>query len=112
MSPHLVDGLSAEAASQICMNQCKAMCCRGSLVLKLTITEEARFRERAAVLGLAALITPTSDGGGLVRFAEHPGEHCPMLDDATSACRIYEHRPQRCRDFPQDVTPGCAISGG
>jgi Fe-S-cluster containining protein len=112
MPPHLLEGLSAEAASQICMNQCKAMCCRGSLVLQLTITEVAPFRERAAALGLAALIAPTSDGGGWVRFAEHPGEHCPMLDGTTSACRIYEHRPQRCRDFPQDVTPGCAISGG
>ena len=112
MSPHLVDGLSAEAASQICMNQCKAMCCRGSLVLQLTSGEVTAFREHAATLGIAALVTQTSDGGGWVRFSEHPGEHCPMLDDATSACRIYEDRPQRCRDFPQNLIPGCAISGG
>ncbi len=112
MPPHLMDGLSAEAASQICMNQCKAMCCRGSLVLQLTSDEVTAFRKHAAILGVAALITPTSDGGGWVRFSGHSGEHCPMLDGSTYTCRIYEERPQRCHDFPQNLTPGCAISGG
>ena len=112
MSPHLMDGLSAEAASHICMNQCKAKCCRGSLVLQLTSSEVTTFTEHAAILGVTPLITPTPDGGGWLRFPDHPGERCPMLDDSTSACRIYEDRPQRCRDFPQNLTPGCAISGG
>lgn len=112
MSPHLIAGLSAEAASHICMNQCKAMCCRGSLVLRLTSGEVPAFKGHAATLGIVVLMTQTSDGGGWVRFSEHPGEHCPMLDDSSSTCRIYEDRPQRCRDFPQILTPGCAISGG
>ena len=112
MSPYLVSGLTTEAASQICMNQCKAMCCRGSLVLQLTSSEVTAFKSHSAILGVDALITPTSDGGGQVRFAEHPGEHCPMLDESTFACRVYEDRPQRCRDFPQTLIPGCAISGG
>ena len=112
MSPHLIDGLSAEDASQICMNQCKAICCRGPLILQLTGDEVTAFKEHAAALGVTALITPTSTDGGWLRFQEQPGGHCPMLDDSTSACRIYEDRPQRCRDFPQVLTPGCAISGG
>jgi Fe-S-cluster containining protein len=112
MSPHMIAGLSAEAASHICIDQCKAMCCRGSLVLRLTSSEVPAFKKHAATLGVAILMTPTSDGGGWVRFSEHPGEHCPMLDDSSSTCRIYEDRPQRCRDFPQHLTPGCAISGG
>ena len=34
----------------------------------------------------------------------------PMLDPETWACRIYEHRPRRCREFPERLTPGCQLS--
>ena len=112
MSPHLIAGLTAEAASHICMNQCKAMCCRGPLVLSLTEDEVSAFTEHADSLGVELVITRSSNGDGWVRFSDHLGEHCPMLDNATSGCRIYPDRPLRCRDFPEKLTPGCAISGG
>ena len=105
-------GLTAEAASHICMVQCRAMCCRGSLILRLSGEEVPVFKGHASTLGVDLSITPASDGGGWVRFSDHADEHCPMLDDATSVCRIYKDRPQRCRDFPERLTPGCAISGG
>ena len=35
-----------------------------------------------------------ADGGGNLLFLDHPGECCPMLDQATFACRIYEQRPR------------------
>lgn len=104
-------GLSAAADSRICMEQCKAMCCRGPLILRLDKDETGSFRDHALSLGLAVQMTQGPGGGGWVRFSDHPGERCPMLDDATSACRIYGDRPQRCRDFPEKPTPGCAISG-
>ena len=110
--PHIIAGLTPEAASAICMNQCKAMCCRGSLILILSAAEVPLFEEQATSLGAAATVTRTPAGEGWVRFSDHAGEHCPMLDDSTSRCRIYEDRPQRCRDFPETLTPGCAISGG
>ncbi len=69
------------------------------------------FEAKAAAMGLAVKVDAAPGGGGWVKFAEHPGERCPMLEDATSACRIYEDRPQRCRSFPERPTPGCAISG-
>ena len=103
--------LAPAAASHICMTQCKAMCCRGPILLQLTRDEVPSFREHAARLGVEAEVAQSPNGGGWVRFSDHPGEHCPMLDDATSSCRIYDDRPQRCRDFPQRPTPGCAISG-
>ena len=112
MPPHLIPGLTPEAASDICMNQCRAMCCRGALVLSLGAAEVADFERQAAALGVAAVVAQSVDGVGWVKFADHPGECCPMLDQATFACRIYENRPQRCRDFPEKLTPGCAISGG
>jgi Fe-S-cluster containining protein len=112
MPPHLIAGLTHEAATRICMGQCRAMCCRGLLILRLTGDEVPAFRGHAAALGVDLALTQTTDGEGWVRFAEHAGERCPMLDDATSACRIYKDRPRRCRDFPERVTPGCAISGG
>lgn len=111
MPPNLKPGLTAEAASRICMHQCRAQCCRGPLVLQLSREEVIEWQGFAEGLGVAATIRRASDGNGWVRFSEHEGEHCPFLDNATSACRIYAHRPQRCRDFPERATPGCAISG-
>ena len=109
--PHLMAGLTPAAASDICMNHCKAMCCRGPLVLRLSPDEVRAFEGHAVRLGVAVRITQTPEGGGWLRFLDHPGEHCPMLDDATSACLIYQYRPQHCRDFPRRPTPGCLISG-
>ena len=108
---HVMAGLTGPAASGICMSQCKAMCCRGALILQLTPDEVDGFKEQASKLGVEAQVAESADGGGWVRFADHPGEHCPMLDNATSACRIYQDRPRRCREFPEKLTPGCAISG-
>jgi Fe-S-cluster containining protein len=104
--------MSAEFASDICMNQCRAMCCRGPLILSLTGTERLAFERHASNLGVVLRVSRSPDGGGWVKFSEHEGECCPMLDRATFACRIYFDRPQRCRDFPERLTPGCAISGG
>ena len=112
MPSYLRPGLTAVAASEICMRQCRAQCCRGPLVLRLTPEEVVVLEGLAGALGVEAAITPDAGGGGQVRFLDHAGEHCPFLDNATSACRIYPQRPRRCRDFPQGPTPGCAISGG
>ena len=103
--------LTPEAATDICMNQCRAMCCRGPLILRLSGDESSRFEEQAMALGLTVNVDAAPGGGGWVKFAEHTGERCPMLEDTTSACRIYQDRPQRCRIFPERPTPGCAISG-
>ena len=108
---HLLPGLTPEAASRICMDQCHAMCCRGPLILRLTEQESADFRQRAAALGIDAKVSQAPGGGGWVKFSDHPGERCPMLDEDTWACRIYQQRPQRCRSFPEKPTAGCAISG-
>ncbi len=112
MASYLRAGLDPAAASQICMNQCRAKCCRGAWILSLGQAETQVFQAKAEELGVEALVRPAADGGGWIRFSEHPGERCPMLDPATFACRIYESRPQRCRSFPERMTPGCAISGG
>ena len=112
MPHYLAPGLTPEAATDICMNQCRAMCCRDPYILRLSTSEAEAFKAHATSLGVPLTIEPAADGVGWVRFSEHPGEHCPMLDDATSACRIYKDRPQRCREFPESLTPGCAISGG
>ena len=109
---HLATGLTLQAASQICMRQCRAQCCRGPLYLRLTALEASTFKARAAALGVELALVEEADGSGVVSFLEHAGERCPMLDDATSTCRIYEDRPARCREFPEKPRPGCAISGG
>ena len=105
-------GLSLDQASHICMNVCHAMCCQGPLLLELTAEEVTGFAEGAKSLGIRAVIGEGNDGGGWVKFSDHEGEKCPMLDPDTLACRIYEKRPRRCREFPEKLTPGCPISGG
>ena len=112
MSPTLKPGLTPETASHICMSYCRAMCCRGALVLRLSEEEIAAFEDHARSFGIEVVKTQPLSGGAWVRFSDHPGERCPMLDAATNACRIYDNRPQRCRDFPEKPTPGCPISGG
>jgi Fe-S-cluster containining protein len=108
---HLAAGLTLEAASRICRHECRALCCRGPLYLSLTAAEVAGFKAHAAALGAELELHEAADGSGTVSFLEHPGQHCPMLDDATSVCRIYEDRPERCRTFPEKARPECAISG-
>ena len=86
--------LTPKEASRICMDQCRAMCCRGPLILRLEPDEVAVFHREAVHLGTTADISPAADGGGDLLFLDHPGECCPMLDQATFACRIYEQRPR------------------
>ena len=103
--------LSPAAASRICMTECRAMCCRGPLILRLEPDEIAPFYRDADRLGAVIQIRRAPDGSGRLQFLDHPGERCPMLDAATAACRIYPRRPQCCRAFPRKPEPGCAISG-
>ena len=98
--------------SDICMNRCRAMCCRGPWVLTLAREEVQVLRGYAGDFGVKLVVREAADGSGRVRFSDHAGDRCPMLDPRTFACRIYEERPQRCREFPERPTPGCAISGG
>jgi len=103
--------LTAEEASHVCMHECRSHCCRGPLYLQLAPSEVEAFRAHGTALGVELDLVEAPDGTGTVSFLEHPGERCPMLDDTTSACRIYEHRPQRCREFPDRPRPDCPISG-
>lgn len=112
MSPYLMPGLGPKEASKICMETCQAMCCRGPLLLALDSSEVQAFQEDAAKLGLKVTIQGGLRDGGWLKFADYEGERCPMLEPETWACRIYERRPRRCREFPERWTPGCAISGG
>jgi Fe-S-cluster containining protein len=93
------------------MTECLAQCCRGPLYLRLSAPEVRTFKARAAALGIALELKEAADGSASLGFLEHPGERCPMLDDGTSACRIYDDRPRQCREFPRAPRPGCAISG-
>jgi Fe-S-cluster containining protein len=102
--------LTPEAASHICMHECRSLCCRGPLYLTLGPSELSSFRANGDALGVELDIVEAPDGSGMVSFLEHPGERCPMLDPVTSACRIYDDRPQRCREFPDVPRPDCAIS--
>ncbi len=112
MPSFLAPGISPGEASHICMNLCQAMCCRGPLVLELAASEVENFAAESRRLQVQPRINVGADGNGWIKFTDHPGEMCPMLNAETFACRIYDSRPRRCREFPTRLTPGCAISGG
>ena len=107
---YLKPGLRLREANTICMEQCRGQCCRGALILRLGKNEVAEFKEMGAYLGIETNISVSRYGYAWVKFSEHIGEHCPMLDPDTSECLIYHNRPTRCRAFPEKPTPGCPIS--
>ena len=107
---YLKPGLRLREANTICMEQCRGQCCRGALILRLGKNEVAEFKEMGARLGIATNISVSRYGDAWVKFSEHIGDHCPMLDPDTSQCLIYDNRPTRCRAFPEKPTLGCPIS--
>ena len=107
---YLKPGLRLREANTICMEQCRGQCCRGALILHLGKNEVAEFKEMGAYLGIETNISVSRYGDAWVKFSEHIGDHCPMLDPDTSQCLIYDNRPARCRTFPEKPTPGCPIS--
>ena len=107
---YLKPGLALRQANAICMDQCRGQCCRGPLILHLDKNEVAEFKEMGACLGIETNISVSRYGDAWVKFSEHVGEHCPLLDPDTSQCLIYNNRPARCRAFPEKPTPGCPIS--
>ena len=107
---YLKPGLRLREANTICMEQCRGQCCRGALILRLGKNEVAEFKEMGAYLGIETNISVSRYGDAWVKFSEHTGDHCPMLNPDTSQCLIYDNRPARCRTFPEKPTPGCPIS--
>lgn len=102
-------GLTVIEAQRLCRDVCGALCCQGPQVLVLTAGEAIEMRAHASRLGATMVLHARDDGGASLRFPDHAGDRCPMLD-AADACRIYESRPARCRAFPEGPRPGCVIS--
>jgi Fe-S-cluster containining protein len=98
------------ASTELCMGRCHAACCQGPAYLLLAAGEVSDFAAQGQRLGVPVRLRATAAGGAQVRFLEHPGDRCPMLDPTTFACRIYEARPGRCRAFPEARRPGCLLS--
>ena len=89
---------------EVCAKQCRAGCCRAPGHVVITKDE---------MLGLKSL-------NWRVRFEKHEkpgmwvmnfrkGRDCRFLDQATSLCSIYAHRPEGCRTFPKRPAPGCRV---
>ena len=106
---YLKPGLTLEAASSICIERCRAQCCQGPLILCLSEEEKLIFQQSAD--GMSTPLKMTLVGQSwLLKFQDHQGDRCPMLDAETMKCLIYEHRPQQCQVFPAEPIEGCAIS--
>jgi Fe-S-cluster containining protein len=106
---YLKKGLTEQSASLICRHECLAQCCKGPLILSLTSKEKQLFISKANDNHKSIHITDQKSGGWL-KFEDHDGHCCPMLDLVTNKCLIYDERPHRCRKFPEKPVEGCAIS--
>ena len=106
---YLKPGLTVEAASSICIERCGAQCCQGPLILCLSEEEKLVFYNTADRTYIHLAMTPSGESW-LVKFQDHQGSRCPMLDSETKKCLIYEDRPKQCRAFPSGPIEGCEIS--
>lgn len=99
-----------EATKELCVDECGSKCCRTpSFYLPLKPEEEALFadypiRNSVAIRDDAAGLTLK---GRFLSFQD-TGGRCPHLDFA-GMCGIYENRPDCCRAFPDEPTPGCLL---
>ena len=106
---YLKHGLTIEDASNICIERCGAQCCQGPLVLCLSEEERLVFKNTSDNMGTSLKITPFGESW-IVKFEDHQGDCCPMLDIKTMKCLNYEHRPRQCKEFPSRPIKGCEIS--
>ena len=91
----------------LCVERCRAACCRAPGSVVLSHHEANRM----------ALRSPTplhlyDEGGNRLRlnFSDHDG-HCPMLE-ADARCRIYSDRPVACHRYPSQPELRCAVWPG
>jgi len=106
---YLKPGLTVEAASSICIERCRAQCCQGPLILCLSEEEKLIFQQKADGMGTPLKITLLGQSW-ILKFQDHQGDRCPMLDSETMKCLIYEDRPSQCHEFPSGRIHGCEIS--
>ncbi len=106
---YLKPGLTVEAASSICIERCGAQCCQGPLILCLSEEEKLTFHHTGDSMCIPLVMTPLGESW-LVKFQDHQGSRCPMLDLETKKCLIYEDRPRQCQAFPSAPIEGCEIS--
>lgn len=100
-----------EPSVWLCVDVCESKCCRTpQLYLTLTPEEEKLFEghplRNEITVKESDEITKTIEGRFLW-FRETNGK-CPHLD-VDGYCEIYEDRPEACRTFPVQATPGCLV---
>ena len=106
---YIKDGLTPEAASSICIDRSRAQCCRGPLLLSLSEEEKLTFDRKANDMNRPLRTIPFARSW-IVKFEDHQGDCCPMLDMESMKCLIYDDRPIQCKEFPSRPIKGCEIS--
>jgi Fe-S-cluster containining protein len=101
-----------EASIEICANQCGARCCRAPGHFVCDEDELIELREHADRLGVRFRIIQTGRPDRYIADHGNNGGACAFLDRDTNLCRIYETRPQACRDYPftaKEPQPECRL---
>ena len=94
-----------EEASRICMDQCRAMCCRGPLILRLEPEEVAVFHREAVHLGTTADIFARCRRR---RQSAVPGPSGGVLPDAGSSHLRVPHLRTEAAGLPGVSSPAGA----
>ena len=99
------------ASVEICAAECGGQCCRAPGRFTLQHHELVRLNEANKTVGAEfrhIYQDPTDPNWYMVDFAENGGA-CPFLDRETNLCRVYEDRPQACREYPLKREACCRL---
>lgn len=108
---HLLEGLSAKQASDICVHKCGAQCCKGSNILSLYPEEASLLKQKAEEFKRPLKLRQDEEGNFYLRLVEQANSQCPMLGP-DNRCQVYDNRPICCQRYPHRKIDGCYISGG
>lgn len=93
-----VQGIREQHPDWLCGKGCDSCCKRLAEIPELTATEWTVLRQGLAALAPSTLHHIASRINQLADQVERPVV-CPLLDQTTSACPVYAHRPVACRTY-------------
>jgi Fe-S-cluster containining protein len=100
------------SVANICSVQCGAKCCRAPGQVIVSRQEATKLKALASQLKVKlVLLSAPILGHRLSLDFDKNGGKCPFLS-RENLCRIYEDRPEGCRNFPDRPTMGCLLNPG
>ncbi len=97
---NIINGFDKGELQNICM-RCDGFCCKIGVVVYLTPDEVTKFHELAIKLQVDVKLTILPETGEYATSYNPTkiDEPCGFLDLSTNRCRIYDDRPNWCKQY-------------